>query len=132
MHVFPQLRELERRYPAELAVVGIHSAKFPAEKETANVRKAVLRYEIEHPVVNDADFRIWQEYGCRAWPTLMFLDPEGRVVGKLLGNQQGPAARVDEGVCGSFGPHGGQISAGDQVAMVGQRSGGHRHGQPQR
>ena len=85
MHVFPQLRELERRYPAELAVVGVHSAKFPAEKETANVRKAVLRYEIEHPVVNDADFRIWQEYGCRAWPTLMFLDPEGRVVGKHEG-----------------------------------------------
>ena len=85
MHVFPQLRELEQRYPAELAVVGVHSPKFPAEKETANVRKAVLRYEVEHPVVNDADFRIWQEYGCRAWPTLMFLDPEGRVVGKHEG-----------------------------------------------
>ena len=85
MHVFPQLRELERRYPMELAVVGIHSAKFPAEKDTDNVRKAVLRYEIEHPVVNDADFRIWQEYGCRAWPTLMFLDPEGKVVGKHEG-----------------------------------------------
>ena len=56
MHVFPQLRKLEQKYEEELAVVGVHSAKFVAEKDTANLRKAVLRYEIEHPVVNDADF----------------------------------------------------------------------------
>ena len=85
MHVFPQLRELERKYAAELAVVGVHSAKFTAEKDTGNVRKAILRYEIEHPVVNDAEFRVWGEYGCRAWPTLMFLDPEGKVIGKHEG-----------------------------------------------
>ena len=36
MHVFPQLRELEDEgTAAELAVVGVHSPKFPAEKETA-------------------------------------------------------------------------------------------------
>ena len=85
MHVFPQLRELERKYAAELAVVGVHSAKFTAEKDTENVRKAILRYEIEHPVINDGDFKVWQEYGCRAWPTLMFLDTDGKVIGKHEG-----------------------------------------------
>ena len=43
MHVFPQLRKLEQKYTGELAVVGVHSAKFTAEKETPNLRKAVLR-----------------------------------------------------------------------------------------
>ena len=49
MHVFPQLRKLEQKYAGELAVVGVHSAKFNAEKSTDNVRRAILRYEIEHP-----------------------------------------------------------------------------------
>ena len=85
MHVFPQLRKLEQKYAGELAVVGVHSAKFTAEKETENLRRAILRYEIEHPVVNDRDFQIWQQYAIRAWPTLMFLDPQGKVIGKHEG-----------------------------------------------
>ncbi len=85
MHIFPQLRKLERKYRESLVVVGVHSSKFPNERQTRNVRNAVLRYEIEHPVVNDAEFRIWQEWGVRAWPTLMFVDPRGKVIGKHEG-----------------------------------------------
>lgn len=85
MHILPQLRKLEQKYRDSLAVVGVHSAKFPGEKATVNVRQAVIRYGIQHPVVNDRDFRIWQSYSVRAWPTLMFLDPEGRVIGKHEG-----------------------------------------------
>ena len=85
MHVFPQLRKLEQKYAAELVVVGVHSAKFTSERDTDNLRKAVLRFELEHPVVNDGDFSIWREYGCRAWPTLMFVDPQGKVIGKHEG-----------------------------------------------
>ncbi len=85
MHVFPQLRKLEEKYRNELVVVGVHSAKFTAEKDTENVRKAILRYEIEHPVANDSDFVIWQTYAVRAWPTLMFIDPRGKVIGKHEG-----------------------------------------------
>ena len=85
MHVFPQLRKLEKKYQRELAVIGVHSAKFPTEQETENVRMAILRYEIGHPVINDSQFKVWQTYGCRAWPTLMIIDPEGRVLGKHEG-----------------------------------------------
>ena len=85
MHVFPQLRKLEEKYSGELAVVGVHSAKFNAEKATDNVRRAILRYEIEHPVINDADFMVWQQYAVRAWPTLMFIGPSGKVIGKHEG-----------------------------------------------
>ena len=85
MHIFPQLRKLERQYATELVVVGVHSAKFPTEKETASLTAAVRRCELEHPVINDADFRVWQQYSCRAWPTLMFIDPLGKVIGKHEG-----------------------------------------------
>ena len=85
MHTFPQLRKIERKYGDRVVVVGVHSPKFPAERETANLREAVLRYRIEHPVVNDRDFAVWNQFGGRAWPTLMFVDPQGRVIGKHEG-----------------------------------------------
>ena len=99
MHLFPQLRKLEQKYAGELAVVGVHSAKFTAERETQNLRKAILRYEIEHPVVNDDDFQVWQRYAVRAWPTLMFIDPEGRVVGKHEGEA---SAEMLDGLVGEM------------------------------
>ena len=80
MHVLPQLRKLEKKYADALTVIGVHSAKFNAEKATENVRAAVRRYDIGHPVVNDANFEIWKTYAVRAWPTLMFIDPEGKVL----------------------------------------------------
>ena len=55
MHILPELKNLEKQYPNELVVIGVHSAKFDTEKDTENIRNAILRYEIEHPVVNDAD-----------------------------------------------------------------------------
>ncbi len=85
MHIFPQLRKLERKYASELVVIGVHSAKFPTEKETDSLIAAVRRCELEHPVINDAEFRVWQQYSCRAWPTLMFIDPRGNVIGKHEG-----------------------------------------------
>ena len=85
MHIFPQLRKLERKYASELVVVGVHSAKFPTEKETDSLTAAVRRCELEHPVINDAEFLVWQQYSCRAWPTLMFIDPLGNVIGKHEG-----------------------------------------------
>src|SRR5574341_1415536 len=60
MHVIPDLKKLEAKYPKELVVVGVHSAKFQNEKESENIRQAILRYEIEHPVVADSNLAIWQ------------------------------------------------------------------------
>lgn len=85
MHILPQLRKLEEAYPEEVVVIGVHSAKFPAEKETDAVRQAILRYDVRHPVVNDRDFQVWQTYAARAWPSLYFIDPEGKVIGRHEG-----------------------------------------------
>ncbi|MEK9659008.1 MAG: thioredoxin-like domain-containing protein [Chloroflexota bacterium] len=85
MHVLPVLRRLERRFPTELAVVGVHSAKFPHERESAAIADAVARYGVTHPVVNDALQAVWRSYAVRAWPTLMFVDPAGKVIGRIEG-----------------------------------------------
>jgi sugar lactone lactonase YvrE len=85
MHIIPDLKRLEAKYANQLVVIGVHSAKFQNEKETENIRRIVLRYELEHPVVNDADFAIWQAYAVHAWPTQVLIDPAGYIVGKAEG-----------------------------------------------
>lgn len=85
MHVLPDLKRLEQKYRDELVVIGVHSAKFEGEKDTENIRQAVMRYGIEHPVVNDHSMAVWQEYACRAWPTMMLIDPRGKIIGTHSG-----------------------------------------------
>jgi thiol-disulfide isomerase/thioredoxin len=85
MHIIPDLKRLEKKYPNELVVIGVHSAKFENEKDTENIRRIILRYEIEHPIVNDADFNIWRAYAVDAWPTRYLIDPAGYVIGRLSG-----------------------------------------------
>src|SRR5436309_754317 len=50
MHIIPDLKRLEKKYANQLVVIGVHSAKFANEKETDNIQRVILRYEIEHPV----------------------------------------------------------------------------------
>eukprot|EP00913_Durusdinium_trenchii_P010913 g10242.t1 len=85
MHVLPDLKYLEKKYPNELVVIGVHSAKFDTEKVTSSIRNAIVRYEIEHPVINDANMTVWSRYRVEAWPTLVMLDPEGYYCGQISG-----------------------------------------------
>ncbi|AFY34967.1 thioredoxin-like domain-containing protein [Calothrix sp. PCC 7507] len=85
LHILPDLKYLEQKYRDSLTVIGVHSAKFDNEKETENIRQAILRYDIEHPVLVDRDFRVWQEYTVRAWPTLVVIDPESYVIASVSG-----------------------------------------------
>lgn len=85
MHILPDLRFLEEKYAKELVVVGVHSAKFENEQDTDNIRQAIQRYEIVHPVINDSRQILWQKYGINSWPSLVLIDPEGFVVGIARG-----------------------------------------------
>ncbi len=86
MHVLPDLEYIEQKYAGQpVVIVGVHSAKFDNEGDRRNIETAASRYHIAHPVIVDERHRIWSEYGVRAWPTLMVIDPEGRIVGALSG-----------------------------------------------
>src|SRR5437763_4986334 len=81
----PDLSVLEALSSSFEPCLSIHSPKFSAEQFTQSVRDAVLRYGITHPVVNDKNMNLWRQYAVRAWPTLMFIDPQGRVIGRHEG-----------------------------------------------
>ncbi len=94
MHVLPDLRYLESKYPDTLTVIGIHSPKFENERVGEQVQKAINRHHIHHPVANDTKFQMWRAYGIKAWPSIIFIDPEGYVVGILRG--EGRRRQLDD------------------------------------
>jgi thiol-disulfide isomerase/thioredoxin len=84
-HVLPDLAKLEEKYKNELVVIGVHTAKFPAERETENIRRKVREYRIKHPVINDANQTIWNRFGVNSWPTLVLIDAKGNPVEAFSG-----------------------------------------------
>jgi DNA-binding beta-propeller fold protein YncE len=84
-HVLRDLARLEEKYKNELVVIGIHTAKFDAEKDTENIRRKVREYRIKHPVLNDANQVVWNRFGVTGWPTLALIDANGVYRGAISG-----------------------------------------------
>ena len=74
IHIIPDLsgwKEISER----VVVIGVHSANSKTRK-TENIRRIILRYEIEHPIVNDADSTFGDRTpSTRGLPYL--IDPAG-------------------------------------------------------
>jgi thiol-disulfide isomerase/thioredoxin len=83
MQTLPEIAKLEKKYPQQLVVLGVHTPKFENERNPESVRQAMLRYEIAHPVLTDPDRNLWRKYGVQGWPSLILIDPEGFLVGRL-------------------------------------------------
>lgn len=84
-HLLPELHALHARTGDALALLGVHSGKYPAERTTAFIAEACDRLGVTHPVLNDRQFRTWRAYAVRAWPTIVIIDAEGFVVGMHAG-----------------------------------------------
>jgi DNA-binding beta-propeller fold protein YncE len=90
IHVIPDLKKLEAKYGGALVVIGVHSGRYLNERNTENIRRIIFRYELEHPIANDADFKIWKTYGVNVYPTQILIDPSGNVILKTTGEKQLP------------------------------------------
>ncbi|XP_026171284.1 NHL repeat-containing protein 2 [Mastacembelus armatus] len=90
MHILPDLHQLEKKHSIKdgLVIIGVHSAKFPNEKVLDNIRSAILRYDICHPVVNDSEALLWHQLEVSCWPTLVLLGPRGNLLFSLVGEGQ--------------------------------------------
>ena len=86
IHVLEDLKYLEEKYKNEpVVVIGVHSAKFNNEKDKDNIRSAVSRYEIKHPVLIDNDLILWRGYKINAWPSFIVIGTDGNVIGRAAG-----------------------------------------------
>ncbi len=90
LHVLEELRPLEERFGDALVVIGVHSPKFEHERDHEALERAVVRYDVRHPVLDDPDRATWDQYGVRAWPTLYLVDPEGYATAAFEGEGNAP------------------------------------------
>jgi hypothetical protein len=97
------LRPLEERFGDDLVVVGVHSPKFEHERDHEALVRAVARYDVGHPVLDDPDRVTWDQYGVRAWPTLVLVDPAGYAVAAVSG--EGNAAALEKTIAKMIEEH---------------------------
>jgi len=62
-----------------LTVVGVHSPKFPHERDVGKVRVYARKFGITHPVANANDYNIWKGYTNQYWPAIYLADRQGRI-----------------------------------------------------
>jgi hypothetical protein len=77
VRTLPYLRAWHERYEGEgLAMIGVHSPRFPFTQDQDTVAAAVDRLGIEWPVAVDPEFALWRLYEPHGWPAL-FLWRQG-------------------------------------------------------
>jgi thiol-disulfide isomerase/thioredoxin len=83
---FPYINAWYKKYKDQgLVVIGIHTPEFAFEKNIDNVRNAMQRFGIVHPVVLDNEYATWNAYGNRFWPRKYLIDIDGYVAYDHIG-----------------------------------------------
>ena len=78
----PVLAAIEWELEGEpFVVIGVHSPKFPYERDPDVVREALRRYGVTHPVVIDSDHAAWNRFGVTTWPTRALIDAQWFLIG---------------------------------------------------
>jgi len=86
LRTLPHVRAWAEKYrDAGLVVIGVHAPEFAFEYDPANVRRAAERHGIDFPIALDNDYAVWHAFRNQAWPAFYFVDAQGRVRDRHLG-----------------------------------------------
>jgi len=99
VRALPYVVAWRRRYgDGGLAVLGVHSPRFPFTASAAAVEAALPALEIDWPVAVDDSHAIWRDYGCRGWPSLFLWARGGTLAWHHLGegDYEGTEAAIRE------------------------------------
>jgi thiol-disulfide isomerase/thioredoxin len=98
LHTLPYLKAWHERYAADgLVVVSVHSPGFRASANERSVRAAVARLGIEHAVMLDSNFALWQDYENAGWPGRYLWSPDGMLADYHYG--EGAYAECEHAIC---------------------------------
>ncbi|MDX6678486.1 MAG: hypothetical protein QOE31_2538 [Solirubrobacteraceae bacterium] len=105
LRTLPYVRAWHERYAAAgLRVISVHAGGYPPSQDPDEVRAAVARLGIEHPVVIDADFALWRDYGNAGWPARYLFDQRLRLYSMHYG--EGAYAETETEICELLGEAG--------------------------
>src|SRR3954451_2648951 len=93
----PYLRAWHDRYSNDgLAMIGVHSPRFPFTQDYDVVADTCERLEIRWPVIVDREFSVWRLYEPHGWPALFIWARGGALRWYHLG--EGDYAATEEAV----------------------------------
>ena len=80
LRTLPHLESWYATYHSKgLVIIGVHTPEFAFEHVASNVRAAVKRLGIEYPVVQDNNYKTWDNYANQYWPAEYLIDRTGHV-----------------------------------------------------
>lgn len=86
MREIPVLKRLRETYrPHGFQLLWVHAPEFDFAKRQQNVARAVGRFKMSGPVYLDNEFKMWEAFGNRSWPTKYVVNHKGRIVHTQIG-----------------------------------------------
>ena len=80
LRTLPHLKAWYAAYHSKgLVIIGVHTPEFAFEHVTSNVRAAVGRLGIKYPVMQDNDYKTWDNYANEYWPAEYLIDRTGHI-----------------------------------------------------
>ncbi|MSW95830.1 MAG: DipZ protein [Actinobacteria bacterium] len=86
LRTLPYLQAWHERYGAAgLRVISVHAPGFETSRDEDQVRSAVERLDIRHPVAIDAQFELWHAYENQGWPSRYLFAPRMKLAQAWFG-----------------------------------------------
>ena len=80
LRTLPHLKSWYTAYHKDgFVIVGVHTPEFAFEHVASNVRAAVSRLGVTWPVVQDNNYKTWDNYANEYWPADYLIDKSGHV-----------------------------------------------------
>jgi cytochrome c biogenesis protein CcdA/thiol-disulfide isomerase/thioredoxin len=107
LRTLPHLKAWYAAYHKDgFVIVGVHTPEFAFEHVTSNVRAAVKRLGIAYPVMQDNDYKTWDNYANEYWPAEYLIDKQGHVRHTSFGEgEYGTTESLIRRLLGAGGAH---------------------------
>ncbi len=112
LRTLPHLKAWYAAYHKKgLVIIGVHTPEFAFEHVTSNVRAAVKRLGIPYPVMQDNDYKTWDNYANEYWPAEYLIDKQGHVRHTHFGEGEYPQTEaLIRRLLGDNGAHARQLA----------------------
>lgn len=78
IRTLPYIKEWHARYQDKgLTVIGVHTPEFLFARYESNVERGIEEFGLTYPIVVDSNFKLWEAFANRYWPTKYLIDHEG-------------------------------------------------------
>ncbi len=88
LQVNSKIKELEQKLGSKLAVIGVHCARFDASKDVKEIRKAIIKHDIDYAIINDQNLAVCNNFKANQLPTAIIIDPHGEISNNYVGNNE--------------------------------------------